>query len=88
MIPNPDYIPPPGDATLNVGAVSTPGAAISGVDGAGIAATTIINNYYGGTTNQINNSDQSTQGGGRPQATGSSGYGKLRMTPFANALVG
>ena len=88
MIANPDYVPPPGDATLNAGSVSTPGGAITGVDAAGIAATTIINNYYGGTTNQINNSDQSTQGGGRPQPTGSSGYGKLRMTPFANALVG
>lgn len=89
MIANPDYVPPPGDATLNAGGVTTPGEAIAGTDGAGIAATTIINNYYGGNTNQINNSDQTTHGGGgRPPSTGSSGYGKLRMTPFANALVG
>ena len=89
MVANPDYIPPPGDATLNAGGVTTPGEAIAGTDGAGIAATTIINNYYGGNTNQINNSDQTTHGGGgRPPSTGSSGYGKLRMTPFANALVG
>ena len=88
MIPNPDYIPPPSEASLS-GNVNTPGGALTMEDGTGGAATIIYNNYYGGNTQQVNQSDTSTNiggGGGTSQNSGS--YGKLKSIPFANALVG
>ena len=86
MIPNPDYIPPPSEASLS-GNVNTPGGALTMEGGTGGAATIIYNNYYGGNTQQVNQSDTSTNiGGGTSQNSGS--YGKLKSIPFANALVG